>query len=237
METWFCSSLKGLPKQVCPLNAGGCQGTDCKLRLKWVSLQITHCLRPRFLSGVSDALKHKTHLFILLSLGICDTAYADDTRLFLSFTPHVSALISACLADISTWMAAHQQKLNSNKTAFLSSQEMHPYVRFVWSCVSMDNLTICRCTWWDTHASFSFTISEGFVHFDPQRPLRCLFIPFQDWTTATLLFGWTHHFSVYNEGMNQASSLFRSLVSGQNCSYMPKQLVTSSLPTTTKHLI
>ncbi|KAK3537535.1 hypothetical protein QTP70_013397 [Hemibagrus guttatus] len=48
--------------------------------------------------------------------------YADDTQLTFSFPPSdttASARISACLADISSWMTAHQLKLNPSKTELL----------------------------------------------------------------------------------------------------------------------
>ena len=48
--------------------------------------------------------------------------YADDTQLFLSFPPsatQVNKKISACLADISSWMARYPLKLNLNKTELL----------------------------------------------------------------------------------------------------------------------
>lgn len=45
--------------------------------------------------------------------------YADEVQLLLSFPPvdtHVSAQIAACLADMSSWRAAHHLKLNPWKT-------------------------------------------------------------------------------------------------------------------------
>ncbi|KAK3506532.1 hypothetical protein QTP70_006560 [Hemibagrus guttatus] len=48
--------------------------------------------------------------------------YADDTQLIFSFPPSdttVSARISACLVNISSWMTAHQLKLNPSKTELL----------------------------------------------------------------------------------------------------------------------
>ncbi|KAK3537219.1 hypothetical protein QTP70_003376 [Hemibagrus guttatus] len=48
--------------------------------------------------------------------------YADDTQLIFSFPPSdttTSARISACLAAISSWMTAHQLKLNPSKTELL----------------------------------------------------------------------------------------------------------------------
>ncbi|KAK3508609.1 hypothetical protein QTP70_035072, partial [Hemibagrus guttatus] len=48
--------------------------------------------------------------------------YADETQLIFSFPPSdttASARISACLVDISSWMTAHQLKLNLSKTELL----------------------------------------------------------------------------------------------------------------------
>ncbi|KAL7841116.1 hypothetical protein SRHO_G00248070 [Serrasalmus rhombeus] len=48
--------------------------------------------------------------------------YADDTQLMLSSSPfdtQVSGRISACLSDISLWMAAHHLKLNPSKTELI----------------------------------------------------------------------------------------------------------------------
>ncbi|KAF5891033.1 reverse transcriptase family protein, partial [Clarias magur] len=59
---------------------------------------------------------------VILSHGFSYHCYADDTQLVFSFPPsdtRVSTRISACLADISSWMAAHQLKLNLSKTELL----------------------------------------------------------------------------------------------------------------------
>ncbi len=48
--------------------------------------------------------------------------YADDTQLYLSFHPDdltIAAHISACLADISSWMKDHHLQLNLAKTELL----------------------------------------------------------------------------------------------------------------------
>ncbi len=48
--------------------------------------------------------------------------YADDTQLYLSFHPDdltIAARISACLADISSWMKDHHLQLNLAKTELL----------------------------------------------------------------------------------------------------------------------
>lgn len=56
---------------------------------------------------------------IISSYGFLFHCYMDDTRLFLSFRPsdtHGSTQVSSCLADISSWMATHQLKLNPSET-------------------------------------------------------------------------------------------------------------------------
>ncbi|KAK3570425.1 hypothetical protein QTP86_019297, partial [Hemibagrus guttatus] len=62
------------------------------------------------LSAAFDTVNHKTLLSTLRSLGICGTLISDATA---------SARISARLADISSWMTAHQLKLNPSKTELL----------------------------------------------------------------------------------------------------------------------
>ncbi|KAK3534952.1 hypothetical protein QTP70_002044 [Hemibagrus guttatus] len=67
------------------------------------------------LSAAFDTVNHKTLLSTLRSLGICGTAW----EWFASYLDGRSYQISACLADISSWMTAHQLKLNPSKTELL----------------------------------------------------------------------------------------------------------------------
>ncbi len=57
--------------------------------------------------------------------------YVDDTQLYLSFHPDdltITARISACLADISSWMKDHHLQLNLAKTELFVVQQTHRFI-------------------------------------------------------------------------------------------------------------
>ncbi|KAL2086181.1 hypothetical protein ACEWY4_017240 [Coilia grayii] len=60
--------------------------------------------------------------YVIRTHGLSYHCYADDTQMYLSFQPDdstVSACISACLTDLSTWIKDHHLQLNLSKTEVL----------------------------------------------------------------------------------------------------------------------
>ncbi|KAJ8395884.1 hypothetical protein AAFF_G00027670 [Aldrovandia affinis] len=106
--TWFKSYLADRSYQVAPLLSPH--------PLHWSSAGLG--ARPRPILPVHQV----TWFCYLFFFSFSYHCYANDTQLFLSFSPsetQVPARISACLADISAWMSTHHLKLNLGKTELL----------------------------------------------------------------------------------------------------------------------
>ncbi len=82
--------------------------------------------------------------------------YADDTQLYLSFHPDeltIAARISACLADISSWMKDHHLQLNLAKTELLvvsanPLSQFHLPIRLINHNSFKNTQKPWSCDWW-----------------------------------------------------------------------------------------
>ena len=113
--SWFKSYLEGRSQRIC-IKETLSQSFD----LKWGVPQCS-CLGPLlFTIYLSD-------LFSLLESHLQTAhAYADDTQLYLSFSPNVGTgeldavtAIENCIRDIRQWMCVRKLMLNDDKTEFL----------------------------------------------------------------------------------------------------------------------
>lgn len=129
-------------------------------------------------------------LFFILLLCWWDSTHPPLTFLRLSLN-HISACISACLADLSPWMAAHHLKLNLSKTEllYIPGRALCPNLRKLPGELIQSDHTSWQCMQPLCSSGQSDNIRRIQL-FSPQRPLCCFYNPFSLWVWITATSSW-----------------------------------------------
>ena len=159
----------------------GCQSEDFKLRF---GLQQGSCLGPLLFTIYSSKLFH------IIRNNLPDVhTYADDTQLYLAFSPNNTSQLQAiasmekCIDELRTWMLIDKLKINDDKTEFMiigTKQQLEK--------LSPQNLTIGKATvttvstaknlgtWLDNHLTLQENINKtckaAYLHIHNIRRIR-----------------------------------------------------------------
>ena len=159
----------------------GCQSEDFKLRF---GLQQGSCLGPLLFTIYSSKLFH------IIRNNLPDVhTYADDTQLYLAFSPNNTsqsqaiASMEKCIDELRTWMLIDKLKINDDKTEFMiigTKQQLEK--------ISPQNLTIGKAsvntvttaknlgTWLDNHLTLKENINKtcrtAYLHIHNIRHIR-----------------------------------------------------------------
>lgn len=160
---WFQSYLEGRTQQI---SINGTLSRKCQLTC---GVPQGSCLGPLLFTIYSSKL------FEILKYHLPTAhAYADDTQLYLSFSPEISSnqtdAISAvenCIQDIRRWMIEDKLKLNDDKSEFMVIGTQHQLSKVSIQSVKVGEVDVPSVTsarnlgtWFDTNLNMSMAITK-----------------------------------------------------------------------------